>query len=298
LTKSVRKVNLADILKRKPKQENGARIWDFSESHLLYRTKQQALDFLRFRHAVEGRRLVREAIFLDRNATLISEKLGSYRLVDFGCGDGLEADIALSRLDGITSYWPLDASPHMLNFAELRLKAYDIPCHPIKANFAELPQALPQVETPTLAFFLGCTFGNFPKAVASQIISNMADSLKPGDLFMLGYLPPQTAAQNEWHDIKENRMYSALIKRFDLDPAHLVLKNRYHDNMYQAGFEVTAPMRAITGRHSVMLRPKDMVLVGYCHAYEQPQVEGMLKEKFDILKSECSITGIILGEKK
>jgi hypothetical protein len=291
-------MELGEILQRKPTKEGNHRIWDLSESHLLYRTKQQALDFLRFRHAVEARRLVREAIFLERNAKLISKKLGSYRLVDFGCGDGLEADIALSRLSGITSYWPLDTSVHMLDFAQLRLKAYDIPCHPIKANFRELPQALPQADIPTLAFFLGCTFGNFPPAVANQIINNMADSLKPGDLFMLGYMPPQTSAQKEWHDIEKNRMYSALIEMFDLDPAHLVLKNRYHDNMYQAGFEVTAPMRAIAGGHSVMLRPKDIILVGYCHAYEQPQVEGMLKEKFDILKSECSITGIVLAEKK
>jgi SAM-dependent methyltransferase len=288
-------VNLADIIKRKPEREKGVRIWDFSESHLLYRTKQQAFDFLRFRHKVEGRRIIHETFFLEDNARLI-EKLGTYRLVDFGCGDGLEADIALSRLDGITSYWPLDASPHMLKLAEERISMH-VPCYPTLANFKDLPEALPQADMPTLAFFLGCTFGNFPTATAQQLLSSMADSLKSGDIFMLGYLPPQKSAYKKWFEVSENKMYSTLIKLFDLDPERLVLKSRYHNGMYQMGFEVTAPMQAVTKGASIMLRPRDIILVGYCRSYEQAQVREMLGEKFNILAAEHSITGIVLGEK-
>jgi len=130
-----------------------------------------------------------EIAILRQRAGEIASSIGSdVDLVEFGSGSSAKVRILLDRLEGATTYMPVDISRGYLVDAASALSE-DHPHLRIVAICADytdlvLPESSPSRRR--MLFFPGSTIGNFEPAAAAAFFRHTGADLRPGDAMLVG----------------------------------------------------------------------------------------------------------------
>lgn len=130
----------------------------------------------------------------EKNELLIqfSNSGKSFDLIEFGAGDGQKTKVLLDHFlkEGADfTYLPIDISQNALNLLaeDLRQSLPNLMLETLRGQyFAVLSQLEQQTGRTKVILFLGSNIGNFLKPVAVDFLSQLAHTLAPGDLLLLG----------------------------------------------------------------------------------------------------------------
>jgi dimethylhistidine N-methyltransferase len=126
-------------------------------------------------------------------ADLITEKEGTFDLIELGAGDCLKTSYLLSHLvqsGKDFTYMPIDISENIINSLEKKLPA-KIPCLRIKGlhgdYFDMLAEATKTSVNRRVVLCLGANVGNMPKEDAFTFCTTLSSYLMPGDIVIMGF---------------------------------------------------------------------------------------------------------------
>lgn len=135
-------------------------------------------------------------IFSDR-AEDILQSIGEdepFRIIELGAGDGYKTRVLLehfTRRKADFTYAPCDISLHVLKILETNLKA-SLPDLTIELQHGDYFKRLGELLTnddgrKNIVFFLGANIGNFTVDRAKQFLQRIRQSVRHGDLLMIGF---------------------------------------------------------------------------------------------------------------
>ncbi|MBD2691925.1 L-histidine N(alpha)-methyltransferase [Anabaena catenula] len=153
-----------------------------------------------------------EAWILSQYADEIAQITSCCELIELGSGSSTKTRLLLDAYQKIADscrYLPIDVSGGILKTSviELQKKYPDFSIHGLLGTYE---QALSHLESnylqSRLLFFLGSSLGNFTAQECDSFLSKIAQTLKPGDYFLLGIdlqKPPKMleAAYNDSQDV-------------------------------------------------------------------------------------------------
>ena len=133
----------------------------------------------------------REREILEREVDAIAERSGADTVVELGSGTSEKTRIALDALAAtgrLRRYVPFDNSEATLRTATVDLaQAYEgLAVHGVVGDFEHHLGHIPEGGC-RLLMLLGGTIGNFPPAPRKDFLANVADTMAPGDTFLLGF---------------------------------------------------------------------------------------------------------------
>lgn len=119
----------------------------------------------------------------------VARRLGSPGLVaELGSGSGKKTSHILKALPERVKYYPIDVSREALNTCRKELSPM-AQVHPVHAEYFEGLHQIAGMRTAgsrMLLLFLGSSVGNFEPEQRSEFFRGLHESLRPGDLFLLG----------------------------------------------------------------------------------------------------------------
>ena len=133
----------------------------------------------------------REREILEREVDVIAERSGADTVVELGSGTSEKTRIVLDALAGtgwLRRYVPFDNSEATLRTAAAELaQAYEgLAVHGVVGDFEHHLGHIPGGGC-RLMMLLGGTIGNFPPAPRKDFLAAVADTMVPGDTFLLGF---------------------------------------------------------------------------------------------------------------
>ncbi len=133
----------------------------------------------------------REREILEREVDAIAERSGADTVVELGSGTSEKTRIALDALAAtgrLRRYVPFDNSEATLRTATVELaQAYEgLAVHGVVGDFEHHLGHIPDGGC-RLLMLLGGTIGNFPSAPRKDFLASVADTMAPGDTFLLGF---------------------------------------------------------------------------------------------------------------
>ena len=133
----------------------------------------------------------REREILEREVDVIAERSGADTVVELGSGTSEKTRIVLDALAAtgrLRRYVPFDSSEATLRAAAAELaEAYDgLAVHGVVGDFEHHLGHIPGGGC-RLLMLLGGTIGNFPPAPRKAFLAAVADTMAPGDTFLLGF---------------------------------------------------------------------------------------------------------------
>ncbi len=151
-----------------------------------------------------------EIAILEAHGTEMAAALGpGVRLIELGSGSAVKTELLLARLEQPAAYVPVEISREHLLAAATRIAA-DFPgleVLPVTADFTEpfdLPEPKHRAVRRNVAFFPGSTIGNFPRAMAADLLRATRSEVGAGGAMLIGV------------DLKKDR---AVLERAYNDPA-------------------------------------------------------------------------------
>ncbi|WP_419924130.1 L-histidine N(alpha)-methyltransferase [Candidatus Poriferisocius sp.] len=133
----------------------------------------------------------REREILEREVDVIAERSGADTVVELGSGTSEKTRIVLDALAATGRLWryvPFDNSEATLRAAAADLAAaYEgLAVHGVVGDFEHHMGHIPHGGC-RLIMLLGGTIGNFPPARRKDFLASVADTMAPGDTFLLGF---------------------------------------------------------------------------------------------------------------
>lgn len=133
-----------------------------------------------------------EVSILERHGEEMAAALGpGVRLIELGSGAAVKTELLLARLESPAAYVPVEISREHLLASAARIAA-DFPeleVLPVTADFTE-PFELPEPKRSrvrrNVAFFPGSTIGNFPRAMAADLLRATSREVGPGGAMLIG----------------------------------------------------------------------------------------------------------------
>jgi len=128
------------------------------------------------------------AILRERAGEIASSVGGDVDLVEFGSGSSVKVRILLDRLEGSTTYMPVDISrSYLVDAASALNDDYpDLRVVAICADYTDLVLPQPSSSRRRMLFFPGSTVGNFEPAAAAAFFRHTGADLRPGDAMIVG----------------------------------------------------------------------------------------------------------------
>jgi dimethylhistidine N-methyltransferase len=133
-----------------------------------------------------------EIAILEAHGGEMAAALGpGVRLIELGSGSAVKTELLLARLDSPAAYVPVEISREHLQAAAARIAA-DFPeleVLPVTADFTEpfdLPEPKRSKVRRNVAFFPGSTIGNFPRAMAADLLRATRREVGPGGAMLIG----------------------------------------------------------------------------------------------------------------
>ncbi|HNP19155.1 MAG TPA: L-histidine N(alpha)-methyltransferase [Fulvivirga sp.] len=115
-----------------------------------------------------------------------------FNLIEFGAGDGYKTKVLLKHFlaqNADFKYIPIDISGNVLDILETALKK-ELPDLKVKGIQNEYFKALDQLDKSNernVVLFLGSNIGNFTGDQATTFLQGLYDSLKQGDILLIGF---------------------------------------------------------------------------------------------------------------
>lgn len=133
-----------------------------------------------------------EIAILETHGAEMAAALGpGVRLIELGSGAAVKTELLLTHLEQPAAYVPVEISREHLLAAAARIAA-DFPgleVLPVTADFTEpfdLPEPKHRAVRRNVAFFPGSTIGNFPRAMAADLLRATRDEVGTGGAMLIG----------------------------------------------------------------------------------------------------------------
>ena len=133
-----------------------------------------------------------EVSILEAHGAAMAAALGpGVRLIELGSGSATKTELLLARLEAPAAYVPVEISREHLRASAARIAA-DFPgleVLPVTADFTEpfdLPEPKRHVVRRNVAFFPGSTIGNFPRAMAGDLLRATRQEVGAGGAMLIG----------------------------------------------------------------------------------------------------------------
>lgn len=121
------------------------------------------------------------------------EDSSSFRLIEFGAGDGLKTKVLLSHFlkrQAAFSYLPIDISQNALDgmVTDLNQLMPELDVQAQQGEYFKALRAVPPARGSRKAvLFLGSNIGNFMDGSGGTFLNELANSLEPGDILLIGF---------------------------------------------------------------------------------------------------------------
>jgi dimethylhistidine N-methyltransferase len=133
-----------------------------------------------------------EISILEAHGAAMAAALGpGVRLIELGSGSATKTELLLAQLEAPAAYVPVEISREHLLASAARIAA-DFPgleVLPVTADFTEpfdLPEPKRHVVRRNVAFFPGSTIGNFPRAMAADLLRATRQEVGAGGAMLIG----------------------------------------------------------------------------------------------------------------
>lgn len=123
---------------------------------------------------------------------LFSSDTESFRLIEFGAGDGFKTKLLLRHFlqqGALFSYMPIDISANVLDILchDLQTEMPELVTEPMALEYFEALKQIPQSQgVRNVVLFLGSNMGNFTGDLATDFLSKLAAGLNRNDMLMVG----------------------------------------------------------------------------------------------------------------
>ena len=220
-----------------------------------------------------------------------------FDVVEYGAGTARKSQVflrALVRLQGRTSFLPVDVSPEALALAQTRISAEE-PLIDVAPLIMHHEQAFPIVRRRRrrqLALFIGSSIGNYEHADAVAMLRGIRSALAPGSCLLLGtdrkkspdtLIPAYDDAEGTTAAFNKNilaRINRELEGRFTLDRfRHVALWNEQASRVemhLESTTDQIVPIRGIG--IDVPFRKGERIHTESSHKYDLTTVDRMLRE--------------------
>lgn len=129
----------------------------------------------------------------DRIAAALTAQVSNFDLIELGPGDATKSIHLLQQLlrtGANFTYYPIDISSNVISLLEKELpgKLPGLQLQGMNGEYFEmLQQVTARSSQPKVLLFMGANIGNFSPAAARKFCRNLQQSLRPGDLLMVGF---------------------------------------------------------------------------------------------------------------
>lgn len=241
-----------------------------------------------------------EIAILESHGAEMAAALGpGVRLIELGSGSAVKTELLLARLEQPAAYVPIEISREHLLAAAARIAA-DFPgleVLPVTADFTEpfdLPEPRRHAVRRNVAFFPGSTIGNFPRAMAADLLCATRRAVGAGGAMLIGVdLKKDRAvlerAYNDPAGVTAEFNLNLLVRlnrelRADFDVAafrHAAVWDEAHDRIEMRLVSTRKQAVSIAGR-SFVFDAGEVLVTEYSHKYSL--------ESFRALAEACGFT--------
>ncbi|TDO24089.1 L-histidine N(alpha)-methyltransferase [Pedobacter duraquae] len=237
-------------------------------------------------------------IFTSRTDELVAAFTNStapFDLIELGAGDATKSSFLLSALvaKGVDfKYIPIDISGTMINYLETSLpnRIPGLTVNGLKGDYFDmLDQAYMRSERRKVLLFLGGNLGNMPVADALGFCQRLHESMKPGDLLLLGFdlkKNPQIilAAYNDIGGLTRDFNLN-LLKRVNRElDGNFVIENFQHYPSYD-------PETGACKSYLISLTDQEVVIAGNTFSFAKDEFIDMeISQKYSIAETDNMAT--------
>ncbi len=296
-----------EMIKRGYSCEGNSKVWNLSDSKLMYLVPEQAQAYLDFQNITQYKSELgnKEMNLMDKNIKFISDmfKGDSINIVDLGCGDGKKVVNLLQSLSKVTKirYYPIDISGYMVEKAINRIKSL---------GFGEVVQFqwnisdFDNLENITsmlsdgkykrnLFLLLGNTLGNFEM---HEILHKIRNSMGNNDLLIIGNGVDNSKVEENivafCKNSKEHAHFEKLLPmQLGFKEEDLEYKPRFAHSRLEFINESLKDMSISLLDKEIVVKKGDKFLCGFCYYLKQDEFKSLMNLYFSIAHTFISEDG-------
>ncbi|MEK6890222.1 MAG: L-histidine N(alpha)-methyltransferase [Nanoarchaeota archaeon] len=286
-----------ELIKRGYSLEGNTRVWNISESKLLYITPEQAKTYLDMTKSVEYQKSVvdKEVGIINENMKEIEKAVGTkpFNLIDLGCGDGKKAVIFLEHFKkNKIRYCAVDISDFMVKKAFERLDEmnlnemvefqWNISDFDNIENISGLLRS--GVYKNHVILLLGNTVGNFE---FNELLYGVRSAMKAGDLLIIG-----NGLDNKDVD-KIIKTYSnepsfnfffGLVSQLGLKKEDLDYSVRFRNSRMESYFTLKKDIKISFLDKTIYFTKGDQIITGISYKYRKDEFSSFIRLYFHDVK--------------
>jgi len=287
-----------ELLKRGYSLDGKTRVWNISESKLLYITPEQAKTFLDMEKSVEYQKSVvdKEIEILDKNMKTIEKGIGNkpFNLIDLGCGDGKKAVIFIDNFKDKTKirYCAVDISDYMIKKAFERIENMNVN-EMVEfqwniSDFDNIENISALLRSGNyknhLLLLLGNTMGNFE---FNELLYEIRSAMKPGDVLVIGNGLDNKEVDKIVKTYRNKPSYNfflGLVSQLGFKEEDLDYDVRFKNSRMEAFFTVKKDMKISFLNKTIYFAKGDQIITGISYKYRKDEFSSFIRLYFDDVK--------------
>lgn len=287
-----------ELIKRGYSLEGDTRVWNISDSKLLYITPEQAKIFLKMEEEAKFQKSAfnNEVELIQDHIKDIEKYIGKkpFNMVDLGCGDGKKAIILLSHFKDKSKirYCAVDISDYMIKKAFENLEKINInelvEFHWNISDFENLENIsglLRQGKYKNhLILLLGNILGNFE---FNELLYEIRSSMKSDDVLVIGSGLDNKDVDKIIQSYSNKPSYDfffALVSQLSFKDKDLDYNVRFKNSRMEAYFTLKEDMKISFQDKSLYFRKGDEIIAGMSYKYTKGEFSSFIKMYFDDVK--------------
>jgi len=296
--KEVNEIIFKELLKRGYSLEGNTRIWNISESRLMYITPEQAQAYLDLENSPDYNKEViqKEVELIKSHIEEIIKKIGKtpLNIIDMGCGDGKKADIFVGQLKEKIKirYCPIDISDYMVKKAIERMSKKNIG-EVVQfqwnisdfENVVNITSLLRQGDfKKNLILLLGNTLGNFE---FHELMHQVSSSMEKGEVVLIGNgLVKENITQilKSYSGEIINNFLKRIPLQLGLEEDEIEPGIRFKNSRVEMYYTIKINKEISCFNKNAKFNEGDQIIVAVSYKYKKAVLQKFLKMYFDEVK--------------
>jgi uncharacterized SAM-dependent methyltransferase len=286
-----------ELIKRGYSLEGNTRVWNISESKLLYITPEQAKTFIELERSPEYQKSVvhKEIEIINKNIKEVEKVVGNkpFNLIDLGCGDGKKAVIFLEHFKkNKIRYCAVDISDFMVKRAFESLNKLDVnEMVEFQWNISDFENIenisgllRSEFYKNHVILLLGNTVGNFE---FNELIYGVKNSMKEGDLLVIGNgLDNKDVGKiiKTYSSSSSYNFFYGLVSQLGLKKEDLDYSVRFRNSRMEAYFTVKKDIKITFLDKTIYFTKGDQIIAGISYKYRKDEFSSFVKLYFNDAK--------------
>lgn len=278
------------------KEEDGTRLWNISDSKLLYLTPEQAQAYLDFQSVTQYKDELsnKEGSLISINIDRLKDifKGDPINIVDLGCGDGKKVLSFLEPLSHFAKvrYYPIDISGYMVSKAIERVKNLGVG-EVVEFNwnisdFDNLENIVPLLNDSNykrnLFLLLGNTLGNFEM---HDILHKIRNVMGDNDYLLIGNGINNDKVESDIvtfckNSLEHSKFEKLLPMQLGFAGEELVYKPRFAHERLEFVVESLVDKEIKVRDKVISIKKGDKFLCGFCYYLREEEFKSLMNIYF------------------